>query len=168
MEKKSTNQQGKIPNLSKMVKELAELMHEHSKKDPNFNIQSSSESKYLVAYTILKIFLDEYSKLPKIITEDEYLKAIDVVRQYTKQVNEKSNEFLKNDIITKTPKELGRGGHYELDISYRTWNILYNFLSDVKLYKITKTQFLKQRNAGIISWNEFDEFIKESKQKAQI
>lgn len=156
------------PNFEKMVKELAKVIHKNSKKNPEVSTECKKMSDHIRAYTIIKLVLDEYSKLPKIITEDEYLKAIDVVRQYTKQVNEKSNEFLKNDIITKTPKELGRGGHYELDISYRTWNILYNFLSDVKLYKITKTQFLKQRNAGIISWNEFDEFIKESKQKAQI
>lgn len=156
------------PNFEKMVKELAKVIHKNSKKNPEVSTESKKMSDHIRAYTIIKLVLDEYSQLPKIITEDEYLKALDVVRQYTKQVNEKSNEFLKNDIITKTPKELGRGGHYELDISYRTWNILYNFLSDVKLYKITKTQFLKQRNAGIISWNEFDEFIKESKQKAQI
>jgi hypothetical protein len=156
------------PNLSKMTKELAELMHEHSKKDPNFNIQSSAESKHLVAYTILKLFLEEYDKLPRIITEAEYLKAIDVVRQYTKQVNEKSNEFLNNDILRKTPKELGRNAYFDLHLSLRTWNVLYHFLGDVKLYKITQNQFLKQRNAGIISWNEFDEFIQKSKDTPQI
>lgn len=156
------------PNFEKMVKELAKVIHKNSKKNPEVSTECKKMSDHIRAYTIIKLVLDEYSKLPKIITEDEYLKAIDVVRQYTKQVNEKSNEFLKNDIITKTPKELGRNGRYELNISYRTWNILYHFLSDVKLYKITKSQFLKQRNAGIISWNEFDEFIKESKQKAQI
>ena len=145
------------PNLSKMVKELAELMHEHSKKDPNFNIQSSAESKHLVAYTILKLFLEEYDKLPRIITEAEYLKAIDVVRQYTKQVNEKSNEFLINDFLSKTPSELYRYTD-KLDVNVRVWNILYLQLSDVRICDITERQFKKTRGGGMHTYEQFLDF----------
>ena len=146
------------PNLSKMVKELAELMHEHSKKDPNFNIKSSSESKYLVAYTVLKIFLDEYDKLPRIITEAEYLGALNVVKEYTKQINMETDKFLKNSILSKTPNELVRHGFYNLNINVRVLNILLAQFNNVKLCDITKSEFMKARGGGNFGWNKFIEF----------
>jgi hypothetical protein len=91
------------------------------------------------------------------ITEAEYLKALDVVREYTKQVNEKSNEFLINDILTKTPSELD---YYtdNLDISARVWNILCAQFSDVRICDITKIKFMKARNGGQYGWKQFLDF----------
>lgn len=144
------------PNFEKMVKELAKVIHKHSKKNPDVSTEWKEMSDHIRAYTIIKLVLDEYSKLPKIITEDEYLKALDVVRQYTKQVNEKSNEFLKNDFLSKTPSELNRYTD-KLDVSVRVWNVLHK-LSDVRLCDITEIQFKNIRGGGLRGWEQFMEF----------
>lgn len=91
------------------------------------------------------------------ITEAEYLKALDVVRQYTKQVNEKSNEFLINKFLTKTPMELD---YYTdgLNVSVRVWNILRAQFSDVRICDITRINFLKARNGGEYGWKQFLDF----------
>lgn len=75
------------------------------------------------------------------VTEEEYLKALDTVKTYERQNSKTIHDFLD------------AGGE---DISVRLFNILHSQMHKFKdINLITKLDFYKIKGAGASTWNEF-------------
>ena len=93
------------------------------------------------------------------ITKEEYLKAVEVIEKFHTQINKKVREI---ESLEKTSIN-----SFIINNSFpnaRVVNILkdyeaYNRISEDKIYieDITKEEFLLHRNAGLKTWNIFEE-----------
>ena len=89
------------------------------------------------------------------ITERQFLDAINIIYKYNSQVQETTHKALKISGITKTPKEL----YFTWDTHFpsmevRLWNVLSWNFENKRICDITKKEFLSARNAGKKSWSE--------------
>lgn len=88
----------------------------------------------------------------KKITEQEYLNAIQIIKQYSKQLQNYNNEvqivnrnLIKISELTESDRSI---------IPCRLYNVLKFNFCDIRLCDITKDEFLKARNSGKGSWND--------------
>lgn len=98
------------------------------------------------------------------ITEQEFLDAIKIIRQYKTQVQTTTEELLNESGITKTPNEiLYNWNEVFPTMSVRLWHILKFNFKDVRICDISKYEFFRARNAGQSSWNELSRLIGKEK-----
>ncbi len=104
----------------------------------------------------------------KMIAREHYLEALATVNEYNIQTNKTDTNFVKERILFTE-------WIYSADISMRLRNALVNvrvrdhkrgFREPKYLDEITKTNFLKARNAGRMSYNEFTEILEKTTKKA--
>jgi hypothetical protein len=91
------------------------------------------------------------------ITEEQYLNAIAIINEYSKQLEKHYKEVkIKNRGLQKL---------HELDdldlkqIPVRLYNVLKFNFTDIRLCDITKDNFYNARNAGAGSYNDLCNFI---------
>lgn len=94
------------------------------------------------------------------ITEQEFLDAIKIIRQYKEQVQKTTEKVLAETRINKTPNEiLYNWNEVFPTMSVRLWNILRFNFADKIIGDITKNELLRTRNAGQYCWCELSDLI---------
>jgi len=92
-------------------------------------------------------------------TEREYLDAIKVIAEYTRQVKKQTEKALLVTGITKTPKEIGlKWDTYFPSMPIRLWNILMFHFADVRICDIKQKEFFSKRLAGKQAWRDLCKF----------
>jgi hypothetical protein len=93
----------------------------------------------------------------KIITEQDYKNACNVISDYSKQLK---NHYLEVKLKNRSLKKITELDDYDYsEISVRLYNILKWKFTDIKLCDITKEEFFKARNAGVNTYKELCNFI---------
>ena len=91
----------------------------------------------------------------KKITEQEYLNAIEIIKQYSEQLKNHYNEV---QIVNRNLKRFSELSDYDrCQISTRLYNILKFNFKDIRLCDITKEEFFKARWAGKKSWKQLSD-----------
>ena len=101
------------------------------------------------------------------ITKEEYLKALDIVEAY-KKVHPEENQVIQSPVLEIRLLDFLQNCTY---IPKRVENILSEYFQtfgNSSLDSVRKQDFLKLRNAGMKSWNEFVEIRNEYSKKQVI
>lgn len=92
------------------------------------------------------------------ITEQEFLEAIKIIREYKLQVERMTEEALRETAITKTPAELELTWQKHLPtMTIRLWKILINEFRDTRILDISIEKLTRTRNVGRKTLIEFCE-----------
>lgn len=92
------------------------------------------------------------------ITEQEFLAAVKIIRKYKLQVERMTEETLRETGIMKTPTEIKSNWQKHFPtMSVRLWHILQLNFDDVRICDITKEQLRRTRNVGAKTIIEFSE-----------
>ena len=92
-------------------------------------------------------------------TEREYLAAIKVIAEYTRQVKKQTEKALLVTGITKTPKEIGlKWDTYFPGMTVRLWNLLMFHFENVRICDIKEKEFFSKQGIGFKAWTELCKF----------
>jgi hypothetical protein len=92
------------------------------------------------------------------ITQEEYTRSLNIVREYRDQVIKETQAALTDSGFFKTPDEINSERAWKKYFPLmpaRVHNLLMYGCSSIRICDITKEQFLSLRGAGAKSWMEF-------------
>jgi hypothetical protein len=94
-----------------------------------------------------------------LITEQQYKEAIEIIHQYTRQINAQTAKALQQRFIEKRVSEIHPYDwrKYFPTISTRLINALIDNFQGTRICDISKSDFIRARNCGLKSWDELCE-----------
>lgn len=98
------------------------------------------------------------------ITEEQFFKAIETIKNYQKQVKSKAIEINKESALNLSPNEMYfTWDTYFPNMSIKLWSLLRQHFNYTSLRFIDKKTFLKTKGCGLKSWSELEEILNNRK-----